>query len=409
MKDFFPPVYLFVLAGLMLLFFLLSFEKSEFTTTLEMESDAMAIVNYYVPRRIILEDFPKEKNLKLPEFKSAQPKFGTLILGNSSDSLITLALDESKSEGFSFIYIDKNNNEDLTDDEEPFWDEDKNDYWTKEALVDVHYKNGKKKAAIPYPISFYRYKHRLTDTIVAFRNGYRKGYISLKDTTYKIAILDDNLNGLFNDLETSALIIDVNKDGVLDGNTDSAEYYPLTKPFCVNNETYRVKSITPPGDLITLSVADTMVLPKVVLEPGFKAPTFRMTAIDGRIINLGDFKDKVVLLDFWASWCKPWEKELSTLKHLYYRYHHQGFEIIGLNLDYDLDLVKEFIATRRLRWPQISNSGGWEMPLVDIYRVEALPKNFLLDRNGIIRYKNLLGKKLESCVRELLNEPITQE
>ncbi|MFQ5824447.1 MAG: TlpA family protein disulfide reductase [bacterium] len=409
MKKFLPPVYFVVLAVIIFLSFLLKSNQNEFTAELAMESDAMAIVNYYIPRRIVLEDTLKERNLKLPQFKSPNPKFGALILGNSQDSLVTLVLDESQDYGFSYLYIDKNNNEDLTDDGDPFWDEDKNIYWTKEALVDVHYKNGKKKAAVPYPISFYRYKHRLRDTIVAYRNGYRRGYITLKDSLYKVALLDDDLNGLFNEMNKGSLIIDINRDDILNGNTDSDEYYPLTSPFNINGITYQVKEITPAGDLITLSMADTMLMPKMSIEPGIAAPSFRMMTIDDQVIDLMNFKNKVVLLDFWASWCKPWENELPYLKHIYSRYHHRGFEIIGLNLDDDLDIVKEFIETHRIKWPQISNGRGWEMPLIDIYKVEAIPRNFLLDRNGIIRYKDVRGKKMDLSIRELLNEPLVDE
>ncbi|MFQ5768922.1 MAG: TlpA family protein disulfide reductase [bacterium] len=404
-KKFLPPVYFFVLAGIMLLSFLLRSNKNVFITELEMESDAMAIVNYYIPKRINLQDAPQERDLKLPEFKSKQPKFGVLILGNSPDSLITLALDELQEGSFSYIYIDKNNNEDLSDDGEPFWDEDKNGYWTKEALVDVHYKEGKKKAAVPYPITFYRYKHRLQDSIIAFRNGYRKGNITLKDSTYKIALLDDDLDGLFNDLEKGALIIDVNRDGILVGSTDSFEYFSLNHPFNINGITYGVKHITPAGNWIAISVADSLAPPKMVLAPGSEAPTFSMTVLDGRVINLLDLRDKVVLLDFWASWCKPWQEELLTLKQVYYRYHEQGFEIIGLNLDYDLDRLKEYLTKHRIVWPQITDGHGWEMPLVALYHVEAIPRNFLLDRNGTIRYKDLRGRNLQMKVRELLNEP----
>lgn len=409
MKNFLPPAFLVVLAALMLLSFVLKTNRNEFVTELAMESDAMAIVNYYYPKRIVLQDTPVERNLTLPQFKSPNPKFGALILGNSPDSLVSLALDESQDHSSSLLYIDKNNNEDLTDDGEPDWDEDKNVYLTKEALVDVYYENGKKKAAVPYHISFYRYKYRLLDSIVAFRNGYRKGYITLQNTIYKIAVLDDDLNGLFNKWEKGALIIDINRDGILNGSTDSDEYYPLSSHFNIHGVTYEVKRIAPAGDLITLSVADTTVLPKVTLSAGVQAPSFRLTAQDGQVIDLINLKGKVVLLDFWASWCKPWEKQLPFLKHIYSRYHHRGFEIVGLSLDYDFGLVKEFVDTHKLKWPQIATGAGWEMPLVKTYKVEAIPRNFLLDRNGIIRYKDVRGKNLELSIRELLNEPLVNE
>jgi len=388
--------------ALAMLLVVILLRKTEFAAQLTMESDAMAMVNYYYPKRIVLSPYTREAQLKLPEFKSAQPLFGALQVGNGADSLVTLALDESQSDGFSFLYIDKNNNEDLTDDGEPQWDIDEGEYWSKEALVDVHYKNG--DMAVPYPITFYRYKNRLTDAIIAYRNGYRVGQIALKDTIYKLAVLDDDLDGLFNDYEHGALVIDVNRDGVLNGHTDSPEFFSLLAPFNVHGHPYKIKSIVPSGERVKFAPLDTTVTPKAALELGTPAPTFRSAALDGKVIDLAEHKNQVVLLDFWATWCKPWEMELESLLRHYDRYHPRGFEIVGVNLDYDLDLVREYIQTKNISWPQIANGSGWNLPLAEIYNVDALPKNFLIDRNGMIRYKNLQGAHLSAKIYELLNE-----
>lgn len=407
MKSFFPKIYLIVLALMMILYYFLRSPDNIFFAQLQMESDAMTIVNYYIPRQIKLEDHPREPLLKLPEFKSNHPRYGTLILGNGNDSLFTIILDESKQEGFSYLYIDKNNNEDLTDDGEPFWDEDKITYWTKDVLLDVRYENNP-QAAVPYQVSFYRYKNRLDDVIVAYRNCYRKGQIALKDTTYKIAILDDDLDGFFHDINQGAIIIDVNHDGVLDGNTDSPELLEFAQPdqaFNVQGYSYKIKYVSPSGDKITLALADTLVPPKEVLSTGIPAPDFTSTAINGQIVELTAWQGKVILVDFWATWCKPWEKELRNLKNVYFRYHRQGFEIIGVSLDYDLDTLQEYIKKNQIPWPQIADGQGWSMPLVQLYRVHALPKNFLIDRNGIIRYKDVFGRNLSTKVRELIHEP----
>lgn len=362
----------------------------------------MAMVNYYYPKRVVLSPYTREAQLNLPEFKSAQPLFGALRVGNGADSLVTLALDESSSAGFSFLYIDKNNNNDLTDDGEPQWDDDAGEYWSKEALVDVHYQNG---PAVPYPITFYRYKNRLTEAIIAYRNGYRVGQIALKDTIYKLAVLDDNLDGLFDDFEHGALVLDVNRDGVLNGHTDSPEFFSLPVPFNVHGHTYKIKSITPSGARVKFVLLDTTVTAKAALELGTPAPPIRSTTLDGKVIDLGEYKNRVVLLDFWAIWCKPWETELEGLRRLYDRYHSRGFEIVGVNLDYDLDLIREYIKNKNISWPQIATGSGWKLPLVEIYNVDALPKNFLIDRNGMLRYKDLRGAYLSAKIYELLNEP----
>ena len=94
MNKIIPPVFIFVLAGFVLFSWLSRSKNNEFIAELAMQSDAMGIVNYYYPKRVILSSMPIESNLVLPAFKSEQPLFGILILGNSTDSLITIALDE---------------------------------------------------------------------------------------------------------------------------------------------------------------------------------------------------------------------------------------------------------------------------------------------------------------------------
>lgn len=401
-----PVAFLFVLAGIMLVFYLVRISRNEFVAQLAMESDAMAIVNYYVPQRIELDSVVVESNVKLPTFQSAHPLFGVLVLGDSKDSFVTIALDEAPDKSFSYIYIDKNNNEDLTDDGEPVWDEDKGSYWLKEVLVDVDYLDAPTNAPVPYPVSLYHFKNRLSHLVVAYRNGYREGEIALKDTTYKIALLDDDLDGLFNDFDNGALIIDVNKDGVLDGNPDSPEFYALGQPINVNGRTYDIQHISPAGNLIAFSLADSSVRAKPNLTLGQPAPLFHGRTMDGRTIDLDALKGKTVLLDFWATWNKPWNENLKSLKDTYYRFHAQGFEIIGINLDYDLKKLPPFLNENNIAWPQIANGQGWDLALAKLFNVESLPKNYLLDRNGVIRYKNLTGRNLYLKVRELVNEPI---
>ncbi len=130
-KKYLPLTAVSVVVLALILWFVLSRPK-EYKAQLAMESDAMSIVNYYNPKRIRLQEHPLESNIKLPEFIFTSPKFGALVIGNGPDSLITIALDESPGKGESFLFIDRNNNQDLTDDEDYNWDDDKSTYWTKE-------------------------------------------------------------------------------------------------------------------------------------------------------------------------------------------------------------------------------------------------------------------------------------
>ena len=241
-KHFIQPLMVAVIGAI---FWSACSPSKEYSAELTMESDAMSVVNYYIPKRIELSDTPLEANLVLPELKSNNPRFGSIVMGKSSDASISIVLDEVRDKSNKIIssdlYVDKNNNEDLTDDGDSNWDDDKKTYFMKEVLIDVNYTDDS-QIAVPYPVNFYRYKHRLENSVVAFRNGYRKGTITLKDTTYKIAIFDDDLDGLFNERDKGAIVIDSNRDGTLNGESGSGEYFSLRSHFDINGTTYKIKT-----------------------------------------------------------------------------------------------------------------------------------------------------------------------
>lgn len=379
-----------------------------FIAELVMESDAMSVVNYYYPRRIKLQEQPVEPGLKLPDLASSRPLFGTLVLGTGPDSLITLLLDEVDG-NTSYLYVDSNNNEDLTDDGEPAWDTNERAYKMKEVLIDVSYRKRDGILTVPYPVTFYRYGRKLLDSIICYRNGYRRGFVMLPDSAIKLAVFDDDLNGRFDEPDRSALVIDLDGDGVLEGESSSDELFALNAPFVVGGQAFRIKGITPAGDYLTIVRVDSVVTPKTSLTEELTPISFRTLDMDGRIIDLTDYRNRVVLIDFWATWCKPWEAELADLKRRYGRYNNQGFEIIGMNLDYQLDHLQEYLQENGITWPQIADGRGWDMSFVDFFNIKTLPRNFLLDKTGVIRYRDLRGKNLQSKIFELLNEPGTEE
>ncbi|MCD6379941.1 redoxin domain-containing protein [bacterium] len=125
--------------------------------------------------------------------------------------------------------------------------------------------------------------------------------------------------------------------------------------------------------------------------------------ISGERVSLKDFKGKVVLLDFWATWCKPCVHEMPNVIRIYEKYHKEGFEIIGISLDKDIESLRAYIGENGIRWQQIFG-GGWKNSLGEIYAVQSIPSTFLLGRDGSIRKKNLRGEALEEAIKKLVNE-----
>lgn len=133
---------------------------------------------------------------------------------------------------------------------------------------------------------------------------------------------------------------------------------------------------------------------------GKKAPDFEATTLDGRKLRLSDLKGKVVLLNFWATWCPPCREEMPIFIRVYKKYKNKGFEIVAVSTDSGQGVVRKFIKEFRIPFPVVLDAKG---ELTRMYRVQGLPTSFLIDREGKI-VKVRLGeyKEIEKDLKKLL-------
>jgi thiol-disulfide isomerase/thioredoxin len=128
--------------------------------------------------------------------------------------------------------------------------------------------------------------------------------------------------------------------------------------------------------------------------------------LTGTKYDIQAHRGRVVLVDFWATWCPPCRQELPHLKQLYERYHEDGFDIVGVSLDKSRDTLAAFVKEEDLPWPQIISNEpderGWQNPLIYRYMVQAIPYTLLVDRKGIIVASALRGADLEDAVEKLM-------
>jgi thiol-disulfide isomerase/thioredoxin len=132
------------------------------------------------------------------------------------------------------------------------------------------------------------------------------------------------------------------------------------------------------------------------------APEISLPSPDGKEIALSSLKGKLVLIDFWASWCGPCRKEMPNVIKIYSKFKNKGFEIYGVSLDQDKEKWMEAITKDGINWPQVSDLKYWDNVAARIYNVQGIPYTVLIDKDGKIIAKNLRGQELEKKIAEVL-------
>lgn len=139
------------------------------------------------------------------------------------------------------------------------------------------------------------------------------------------------------------------------------------------------------------------------LAAGAAFPDFNVKDLAGKPLSVAALKGKVVLIDFWATWCGPCRAELPNVIAAYSKYHDQGFEIIGVSLDSDREKLDDFLKKETgMSWPQFFDGQGWSNELAVKYGVESIPFTVLVGPDGKIIGTDLRGEKLGTAVASAL-------
>ncbi len=139
-----------------------------------------------------------------------------------------------------------------------------------------------------------------------------------------------------------------------------------------------------------------------ILAPGNPAPEIILPKPEGDAGKLSDLRGKVVLIDFWASWCGPCRRENPEVVRMYNRFREHGFEIFGVSLDRDRDAWINAIAKDGLTWTQVSDLKYWQSEAAKAYGVKSIPHTVLIDREGNIIARRLRGESLVKKLEEVL-------
>jgi peroxiredoxin len=137
-------------------------------------------------------------------------------------------------------------------------------------------------------------------------------------------------------------------------------------------------------------------------EPGHPAPHFQLTTMDGKEVSLDDYKGKVVMLNFWGSWCEPCREEMPALESVYEKYKDQGFVVLGINIAETEFTANAFTKQMGTTFPILMDR---QRDVVKLYDVVPIPSSFFIDRQGMIKKKieaPLTVEQLEQIVRPML-------
>jgi len=400
---------------------------------------AMKKIGYYSPQRLTLSDTKPGTIKKLPEGLKS-PRFGVLAIGGDAKSggksapVYHVVLDESDDK--PRLLIDSNGNGDLTDDGDTEWkdtprknkDGEEFHFYAGGGVV----KLARGGESLDAHLSMYRFdptdpQHAAQKDIVLFYRDYAyEGEVKLGGKTYKAMLADEQASGDFRGKDLGAeadapadddkpakssgvvLLVDVNGNGKFESRGES---YDVRKPFNIAGTTYEVKDVSPLGTsfkIVKSSRKVAEVKPPPEHTPGKKITEFAAKDTDGKAVKFpGDYKGKVVMLDFWATWCGPCMGEVPGLVACYEKHHKEGFEIQGVSLDNESSIKKmpEVMKDKGMTWRQVADGKGWKAEVAKLYAINSIPAAFLVDGDTgevLASGGSLRGEELEKTISKAL-------
>ncbi len=321
----------------------------------------------------------------------------------------------------SRLFVDANANGDLLDDPAPEWKHKtyaghENDRLTMSvgaATVQVRFG----KQTKPMRLTLSRYDTTEPSRAPLFLPLYctpdygREGTAALGGKPYHIWLVDALSKGDFRTSDGQGrsgifLLIDVNGNGKIDAR---GETYDAAAPFNIGGNTYELRVTDASGASLevqksTRQVAE--VLPPPDLAVGKRVVPFEATATGGSAVNFpGDYKKRVVLLYFWATWCGDCAREVPYLSHAYKQFHPSGLEVLGVSLDHadQGTELASFTREHEMEWPEIYDGKVWNAAIAQLYFVTHTPTPLLVDGDTgtiLASGEDLLGDRLAQTLEK---------
>lgn len=138
------------------------------------------------------------------------------------------------------------------------------------------------------------------------------------------------------------------------------------------------------------------------------APAFTVTTLDGQTLSMDSLQGKVVLIDFWATWCEPCREALPHMQEIVKKFHGQPFVALSVSLDNNEARWKDFVRKNGMTWPQYRD-GGFNGPMATMFGVRAIPSTFSIDADGVLEDQHVGDANIESKLKKLIAEAVVRD
>lgn len=370
-------------------------------------SGATEKIGGYNPRKVVMNKGKPAALKKAPEMLS--PMYGQIRFGGKN---FLVAIDEPAT-GAPKLYVDANSNGDLTDDPAAEWEE-KGEGAKYSGGFQLPLGAGDKAELATFKA--YRFdpadpkRAQLKNTLLYYSDYFYDGDVTLGGKKYKAMLIDLAAAGPGG---AQKFFIDINGDGQF---AQRGEVFDTGKPFNVSGTTWDLTAAVGADGAPIALVRSARKVAEIPLPPnhslGARITPFKARRMDGKAVNFPeDYKGKIVMLDFWATWCPPCREEIPGLVSAYNAHHAKGFEILGISLDQanQAKQVQAFMKEQGMTWPQVYDGKFWKAAVADRYGINSIPACFLVDGDtGVILAAGglLRGGNLETTLTGAIDKKL---